>query len=637
MEMDPLLLSVPYGDVGGFDAVFPSLLDSTLALQCEALLAGPPKKKPGRKPKAAALEVKREPQPRLLVPKPLSPSDPGSVPSADPSFAPISTSAPITPPSTASSTSTSQKHHDRMIKNRAAADESRKKHKEHVENLDKMCRALLNENLQLRQRVKDLEAKVDLFHPSPVQSSLWNYAFDSSPIDSSPLSSSNSQSPLVLGNPMLDSSSAMVDDNLFNLFFASGDFVFGGAGDSASSASDSVLEMGVPLNQQSLSQQSARTPLNQNGKRTAGTVFMAVLFSISMLIFPSPLFQPATPSISSAAPYHPQTHKSEVLAPRSFLSTLTKYTPQTLLASPTTPNPHARPELEGVPPVPLIESQRWISMNGIVGQYIPPAPSAAKSSGGEYLEIHGRVPFLTIEARRADALDGFVVLGGDSRAPRQTNGESTSMCNMHEILAFLESKATRDPREDDARETSITHSTRLARSQPSSSATTTATAPLKLRISRDKLASLQSLLLNPNTTAISSSTAASTSSPMVIPARTTTTATSTDVSNQPEDDASLSGDAESLIPYSPLPIRTESDRASVMRRNLARSLSSKSDPFVISTESRDWKQGEYCRVEEGPLLSVVAELGEEEGGEEGWRLMLDVKVVGAKLVRHLKE
>ncbi|KAI8824640.1 hypothetical protein BJ741DRAFT_63144 [Chytriomyces cf. hyalinus JEL632] len=246
MSIDPVLALPPQSDT------VRAALSSDSAAECLALLAGPVKKKPGRKKNQP--EVKLEPtqqiqptqrkkakaSPPTDIPKGLGASNQSQplnilaakppvpiMPSASTSSVPISISPtpaidskrklsfspadyltptntafspnntsyspPQMPPSASSPTSSHSsppptvslnpavttspgpaaptavaaaaapvpaltKHQERMMKNRASADESRKKHKEHVEKLENMCRELLKENSVLRARVLEVEA-----------------------------------------------------------------------------------------------------------------------------------------------------------------------------------------------------------------------------------------------------------------------------------------------------------------------------------------------------------------------------------------------------------------------------------------------------------------------------------------------
>ncbi|KAI9351395.1 hypothetical protein BDR26DRAFT_1003386, partial [Obelidium mucronatum] len=529
------------------------------------------------------------------LPIPLPPQ-----PNKQQSKAAASTTTPTT--ATTTTTTTTQqisKHQERMMKNRASADESRRKHKEHVEKLEQMCKDLVAENQLLRSRVLEVET----------------WAASIAAANAVNLNKSASTSPVsVASDSVLLPQDSAASENLFDLFFGGGDFVFGAPAPEA-------LSPPAMKSQKSL---------------TGGAVFMAFLFSFSMLMFPSSIFEKPSPS-PSVVPHY-LARNSDLVAKSPILGGLSRYMPRVLFDSGSTPNPNAKPALEGIPPLPLLESG-YIARDskGMLVLYTPPIPTPHDIKKDSYPEIGGRTPFLTISAAE-----------GWSRSATSTKAPDT-ICSFEDILALIAN----------------THIAPTKSAKPAQ----TATRPI-LQIPKAKLEALQSLFIT--------SPRSNPTPPAVIPPRVSSNdylsnnalakrgpdslLVVTRQESQPEEDGSAelpsSNDIEevdTVIPTSPPPIRDDNERASVKRRNLARNnisqnLNKKGPPppmlkpplpsnsvgltAVSTSKNSGTSIDEYCTVKNGPILSIVADLGDEldaavDGEREGYRLMLDVQVVGA--------
>ncbi|KAJ3077007.1 hypothetical protein HDU99_001265 [Rhizoclosmatium hyalinum] len=466
-----------------------------------------------------------------------------------------------------------------MMKNRASADESRKKHKEHVEKLENAVRELVEENRILKQRVLEVEA--------------WAMSLGSS--GSVSASSSVGNSPVQ--NSMNGDSDT--EKGLFDLFFG-GEFVLGGSADG---------------------------PLGSSQGKKMGTVFMAVFFSISLFMFPSAFFRPtATTSAPHFLPVNTHT-RGDLVPTSSIMNGISNYIPRVFWPSPPPSATTSKtPALPGRPEIPLLDGSNGLlhrAKNGIVALYTPPVPATKPPSTSHphpdytshrihvsvdgYPELDAPIPFLTISA-----IEGWVL------APPTTTSEQP-VCQFSELFAqVLKETATRG------------------------SGSTTVTVPTRT----EQRVSVLKRLLGPTPTTT---------------ATTTTTAAVLRVSKDDGDvvvvvgDEDVGGDekvvVEEVDTVLPGPIRRDEERASVQRRRLAREAAASRAAAALVPSLQHTQQvlgggaasvagkvvgGEYCSVKGGPVLSIVADLGGEEEDKvgEGYRLMLDVQVVGAKLVRY---
>ncbi|KAJ3096566.1 hypothetical protein HDU97_005767 [Phlyctochytrium planicorne] len=138
------------------------LLRSESANACQQLLSEPVKRKPGRKKKSEIeqkLQQQQQMQQKALQsppstsasPPPQVKSESDSEPSSNPNA-----SQPLQPSTTPVPIGLTKKQ-ERMVKNRQAADESRKRKREHLQSLETHAQALITENDGLRARVLELE------------------------------------------------------------------------------------------------------------------------------------------------------------------------------------------------------------------------------------------------------------------------------------------------------------------------------------------------------------------------------------------------------------------------------------------------------------------------------------------------
>ncbi|KAJ3024621.1 UNVERIFIED_CONTAM: hypothetical protein HDU68_007966 [Siphonaria sp. JEL0065] len=685
-----------------------ALASDALAKECLVLLNGPAKKKPGRKKKSESessgnvspVAVKLEPsatthqQPQQqqqlqkqstesatkkrktalddsaqIIQKPLRPLVPflpsapqlssqnvnvSPLPAIDsrrklsfsatdylvpttPSFAPTATSftppplpIPLPPqPNNTSTATTTQlsKHQERMMKNRASADESRRKHKEHVEKLEQMCKDLVAENQLLRSRVLEVEAWAAALsaNANAIKSAATSPA---SVVSDSMVSIPN-------GSTCVGSADSS-DNNLFEMFFGGGDFVFGAGANASVVGSPAALE-------------NLKTPKSLT---TGGAVFMAFLFSFSMLMFPSSIFERSTaPAVPSAVPHYLPKNSDLVANRRPIIVGLLRYFPSVLFPS-TSRNPDAKLALDGLPQLPLLESG-FITRDsrGMIVLYTPPIPTHPASRKDSYPEIGGRTPFLTISA--TEGWGGSNLYNtATTRSFTSTTTASGSICSLDEILALITNthvyKAPIPPQSSSPKPTKI--------AKPD--ATQTMTGP-HIQIPKSKLEALQSLFItsprgNPTTAAVIPPVSQVSRDLVPRGPDSLFVVESRRISKEENVEGGSSvpieiEEVDTVIPMTPPPpIRDDSDRAAVKRRNMARNKSNPQQPIQIEASeltavsttagSNNGNVDEYCIVKNGPILSIIADLGDdlEMDGEEreGYRLMLDVQVVGAKLVRY---
>ncbi|KAJ3102266.1 hypothetical protein HDU96_009703 [Phlyctochytrium bullatum] len=163
------------------------LLRSDTANACSKLLTEPVKRKPGRKKKCEVVQPPAPTQPVPLLIKPLQPAASAILPLAPACPPPVvvkgesesdgSTGAtgksrlptapmaqvansvkPVQPAPAVGGLSLLSKKQERMVKNREAADQSRKRKREHLASLETHAQALIIENDGLRARLLELEA-----------------------------------------------------------------------------------------------------------------------------------------------------------------------------------------------------------------------------------------------------------------------------------------------------------------------------------------------------------------------------------------------------------------------------------------------------------------------------------------------
>ncbi|KAJ1562051.1 hypothetical protein HK096_002308, partial [Nowakowskiella sp. JEL0078] len=185
---DPILLNFPQASINSFLPPFPkapfqqelyatpppsadvsALLTSSTAVTCQKLLNEPAKRKPGRKRKTDLPDQKQIDLTEVTVVK-LEDSATRPTPTPTPQPAkvaiypighnqnyPVTTIAIDTHANSA--TSALAKRQERLIKNREAADQSRKRKREHLQMLETHAQKLIAENEVLRIRVLELESQ----------------------------------------------------------------------------------------------------------------------------------------------------------------------------------------------------------------------------------------------------------------------------------------------------------------------------------------------------------------------------------------------------------------------------------------------------------------------------------------------
>ncbi|KAI8842427.1 hypothetical protein BJ741DRAFT_593046 [Chytriomyces cf. hyalinus JEL632] len=625
---------------------------------------------------------------------PLSATSPTSTRSSPPptiSLNPVITvNAPAVPAVTPVPAFT--KHQERMMKNRASADESRKKHKEHVEKLENMCRELLKENSVLRTRVLEVEAWAEhvsaAANASAAASAAVTANFDSlfkaDPLlGSGNLCSGNlkrTASDAFMGVDMgMDGLQTTAVEAMDNAFF---DFFFGSANASSTGT---------------------------------GTVMMAFLFSFSLFMFPSSLFQ-GTHFFTSNG-----THSSDLSVKTPIFNGLSHYLPRVLQEpSPTdaiesSRNPYlkatldAPPRLNSIDPRPPSEllvlypqssgliqlpflsiSNRAVAIRADTTGYTMPIPGAHTNSK--------RVPYFVP-----------IPLPQPQKQHLQTTNESSKsfksvaprVCAMQEVLDWVlgeiewhvpgaESSTSKSETVADVSPTTTTANseTQSANNQnPFSSdagGSPKVTHAPKIRVSKERWEALHALLSIPDEKGGNESmssifpTAFAASNNEVPSFVTTTRSALSGVATILPPPVLNDRDAPLTMPKAVVvvgagtpPIRSNDERASVKRRNLARGamgppkerviVMDDAPPAALPKEdvvvfregaqfvNRDVTEqqqlgnvfgeegGAYCAVKNGPILQIAADLTDHEGemgvDEEGYRLMLDVQVIGAKLVR----
>ncbi|KAJ3092682.1 hypothetical protein HK100_006883 [Physocladia obscura] len=549
------------------------------------------------------------------------------------------------------------KHQERMMKNRASADESRKKHKDHVEKLEKICRELVIENEALKKRVLEVEKWAEQAVQQQQAAATAAMASFTQPALGSAVSA-GSVSPASVGCDSISIDGFLSDApfgslpsptippatnaaNLFEMFFGGGDYF---------PTNNSASSVSLP---------------NQTKAGVKGTILLAFLFSFSMLVFPTSLFQQSSPHFYTSTP-SPSSHHSSAAAvptpvsayfPKLFNSPvsngISSYIPRVLAPLANRQNP----SLNGNPALSLIDSGSASTRGDTLVVYTP----LLQTSSNKLLGLPGRTAFLTIGPTNSYP-----------HSPAATRPTHTTPESPRVVLT-------------NAGNTPVTIGIEALLALISVDAGGNG----DLRISKARLEALRGLLISD-----SSSITTATTGVTVIPAP--TTLASADKSSKMKQrtdliaqgrplvfDSEVERDNDSfyygaqasivveevdavVVPGIP-PIKEDGDRASVKRRNIARNRAdgriSESSSDGISTFSDAmvprlsesgstvkgglYEEGAYCPIVNGPVLSLVADLGgiseeetttgkidEEENEQSGYRLMLDVQVVGAKLVRY---
>ncbi|KAJ3376603.1 hypothetical protein HDU84_009689 [Entophlyctis sp. JEL0112] len=501
------------------------------------------------------------------------------------------------------------KHQERMMKNRASADESRRKHKDHVEKLESICRELVKENEILRKRVLEIESAWELLlvqQQLQMQQVQQQQAFQN--MRQQDLSSATGSSPisldceLGLGDehiPELGMLQAPSSTSLFELFFGGGDFTNNGF------ASDS------------------------SAKAVKGTVLMRSM----------------SPVTSGLAHY----------IPRIFLpSSSPAEVPRTL---------DARESF------PLLDaSSRVARMPNGDGRLVV----------SSYLGIEGTPPFLTLGPSLATVSGEEAPWHSKTTASAPfthfSDGEKFSVDNIGGTLwiAELFSRMTRGVAEGTVRYCRVEAVMGLLFN--GDLAVSGCTEPVESARDVDP-----AIRLSASTVGSSDSSGREVNHGMSAFAQPTPAAImTTDVARRGPNSVLIidRGDKsaddvleEQELPVEPdiieevnaptsdaPPIKSDSERPSVKRQNLARAaqaaaassagirvgdavrlppattLSGSSSIFASPSPVNVVDNEKYCPVANGPVLSLVADLGDD--GDVGLRLMLDVQVVGVKLVRY---
>ncbi|KAJ3386819.1 hypothetical protein HDU84_001267 [Entophlyctis sp. JEL0112] len=574
----------------------------------------------------------------------------GTVPSLDrkPSLPfippPLPTQAPVLPLT---------KHQERMMKNRASADESRRKHKDHVEKLENMCRELVKENEILRNRVVEIESAWELLlvqqqlqlQQLQQQQQMLQQVTPTIPPQQD-LSSVTGSSPVSLdcelgmGDvliPELGMTNAPSPNSLFEMFFGGGDFTTTGA------AADS------------------------GAKAVKGTVLMAFLFSFSMILFPSSLFQ------KSSTNFFASQHSASPV-----ITGISHYTPRIFLPLQSAPEQHRT--LDGRAASPLLDASSRVTRT-----------RDGRLVVNSYLGIEGTTPFLTLGP-------SMVTGAGDSswRSATTATARRTHMSGGEKVfatatdnsgvadgtlwIAELLSRVAGGVSDGSVRSGRVEAVMGLL--FEGDAAAPRYTEPVKSAQPADRVIRLPaSTVISGNGGVQDSRHEAPTMSWHTKPAATITT----DVVRRGPNSVLVVGSGEKVVgleddeeasetiiieevdatmadPKDSPPIKSDSERASVKRRELARAAQaaaaassgvrvgdavglpvatgspplapspSSSLMFAHQSPANAFDEEKYCPIANGPVLSLIADLGED--GDGGLRLMLDVQVVGAKLVRY---
>ncbi|KAJ3218810.1 hypothetical protein HDU67_004058 [Dinochytrium kinnereticum] len=267
--MDPLVpipsvLETPNGDLI-------KLLRSDTANACQQLLSEPVRRKPGRKKKTEMADSEPQPSPPQMFPKVSPPSlphvksesdsDTQPIPAVLPGSARMPAALPLKP-SAPPVSMTLSKRQERMVKNREAADQSRKRKREHLASLETHAQALITENDELRARILELEGIN--FKLSQENAALRAAAATADPVLSSAIPTVGQSSSLAVQfSPLMSHRELVMDGGIKK---AKRDVFFGGGSEALQSK---------PL----------------------GAVFMVFFFSFFLFVFPG-----STPSPTLTAP-----------------------------------------------------------------------------------------------------------------------------------------------------------------------------------------------------------------------------------------------------------------------------------------------------------------------------------------------
>ncbi|KAJ3226585.1 hypothetical protein HDU81_007229 [Chytriomyces hyalinus] len=610
------------------------------------------------------------------------------------------------------------KHQERMMKNRASADESRKKHKEHVEKLENMCRELLKENSVLRARVLEVEAWAERVgaaaNASAAASASASANFDTL-FKADPLLDGGN---LCFGNLKRTASDAFMGvdveagglqstavEAMDNAFF---DFFFGSA-NASSAGTGTVLMVREHLPLKKLFSAVAQSHPFESSQ--------AVLFSFSLFMFPTSVFQGTHFFNRNGA------HSSDLSVKTPIFNGLSHYLPRVLQepnpadAIGSSRNPHLKATLDGPPPLNSIDPRPpsellvvYPQSNGLIQLPFLRISNKAVATRVATTGYTMPVPGAQLNSKRVPYVVPMPVPSYQKQPPQTTSTSSKPsksvpprVCAMQEVLDWVlgeiewyvpgaESSTTKSESVSGASPTATPSRTQAGETQsgnnqyPFSSdagGSPKVTHAPKIRVSKERWEALQALLSIPTekdekestTSVISTAFSASNGEvpPFVTATRSALSGTATSLPPVVLNDMPLTAsDAVVVVGPGTPPIRSNDERASVKRRNQARgamgpqlqrvigmedvsSELSKEDlvvfregvQFVDHSVNEQKQLGDlfgdeeattaYCAVKNGPILQIAADLTDHDGeggvDEEGYRLMLDVQVIGAKLVR----
>ncbi|KAI9340684.1 hypothetical protein DFJ73DRAFT_554206 [Zopfochytrium polystomum] len=284
------------------------ILHSETALSCQQLLVEPVRRKPGRKKKGTQPLSSDESAPYCQDDGP-TPSTPGArvklecggdtlngsktvcstkstpftpggmeTPTsnyAQPVLRQLERNEPVAAPTPVFTDPAEAKRHERMVKNREAADQSRKRRKEHLSSLETHAQSLIRENEALKERLLELEKWGNQIREQNVYLrrtlSQWNQRAP----------------PGRLPDSAEDGKMLSLDDLLFDL----GDFETGRA---IPAPADSRL-----LGKRGYSE-AFEGPSTMAANKKIGAIFAAFFFSFAMFLFPTSLgFDRQSTSVAS--------------------------------------------------------------------------------------------------------------------------------------------------------------------------------------------------------------------------------------------------------------------------------------------------------------------------------------------------
>ncbi|KAJ3121710.1 Adenylate kinase 8 [Physocladia obscura] len=546
------------------------------------------------------------------------------------------------------------KHQERMMKNRASADESRKKHKDHVEKLEKICRELVVENEALKKRVLEVEKWAEQAVQQQATATAAMASF-------TPASGSN-VSACSVSPPSIGCDSISIDGFL-------SDVSFGNLPSPAflpAANSINLFEMFFRGSDYFPTSNSSAGLLNQTKGGVKGTILLAFLFSFSMLVFPTSLFQQSSPQFYASTPIQFSHHSSAAAIPTpasAYLLQLFKspvsngissYIPRVF--APTSSN-RQKPSLDGKPALPLIDS------GSIQGDTLVVYTPLLQTSSNKLLDLPGHASFLTI---------------GPTTSSPHSPAASRPTRTVPESPCVVVTSAGNTP---------VTLEIEALLALVSVNA-----GGNGMRVSKSRLEALRALLIRDSNSIATNSKGKTGVTIIPVPTSLASVDGSSEMKHRTDlitQGRSLAFDNEAerdndlfyhnpqasvvveevnavVVPGMP-PIKEDGDRASVKRRNIARNrvgggvsernsdIVSKINDVIVPRFSESgstvagvlYENEEYCPIVNGPVLSIVADLGgvsEEETAEEkikkeeneqsGYRLLLDVRVVGVKLVRY---